>query len=129
MPGVTVKRIDDMESIEGFGRFRFHRARAALGVSSFGMSIIDMPANATEYPEHDHSGEVAGPQPGQEEVYLALRGSGVLEAEGERHPLDEDHVVRVAPETKRKILAGERGLRLLALGGVPGKAYEPPATG
>lgn len=124
MPDVTSARIDEIEAVQGFATF--HRARKALDVSSFGMSVIDMPPNTTEYPEHDHTGEVGGQQPGQEEVYVALRGSGELEAEGDRYPLDRDHIVRVGAGTKRKILPGDEGLRLLALSGVPGKAYEAP---
>jgi len=117
---VTSARIDELDSYEGVPAAVFWLARAGLGVSSFGMSIIDMPPNATEYPEHDHRGD------GQEEVYFALAGSGVLEVEGERLVLDPDHVARVGPGARRKILPGDEGLRLLALGGVPGQAYEPP---
>jgi len=43
---VTHKRIDELDVVEEFleGKgFRFRRARAGLGVSSFGLSIIDMP--------------------------------------------------------------------------------------
>ena len=47
----TVKKIDDMEAVFGGG---FKRARAELGVESFGMQIIDMPPNYDNYPEHDH---------------------------------------------------------------------------
>ncbi len=51
---------------------------------------------AIDYPEHDHSPEGIGGQMfaerpqqlDQEEVYVALRGSGTLEADGERYPLD-----------------------------------------
>ena len=57
----AVKKIDEMEAIYG-GAFK--RARAELGVESFGMQIIDMPANYDSYPEHDHE------QDGQEEVYV-----------------------------------------------------------
>jgi mannose-6-phosphate isomerase-like protein (cupin superfamily) len=123
MPDVTSTSIEQMEAVQGFATFR--RARVALGLSAFGMSIVDMPPNTTAYPEHDHTGELAGQQAGQEEVYIALRGSGVLEAEGKRYPLDPDHIVRVGPGTKRKIIPGADGLRLLALGGVPGEAYKP----
>jgi mannose-6-phosphate isomerase-like protein (cupin superfamily) len=126
MPDVTSAGIEEMEAVQGFATFR--RARAALHLTAFGMSIVDMPPKATGYPEHDHAGELAGQQAGQEEVYVALRGSGVLEAEGERHPLDPDHIVRVGPGTKRKIIPGDDGLRLLALGGVPGEAYKPAGT-
>jgi hypothetical protein len=40
----TAKRIGDMEAIY---RGNFFRARAELGVESFGMQVIDMPPNAT----------------------------------------------------------------------------------
>jgi hypothetical protein len=123
VPDVTSASIEEMDAVQGFATFR--RARAALNLTAFGMSIIDMPSHTTDYPEHDHTGELAGQQAGQEEVYVALRGSGVLEADGERYPLDQDHIVRVGPGTKRKILPGDEGLRLLALGAVPGEGYKP----
>ena len=117
MSKYTVKKIDEMEGVYG-GSFK--RARAELGVSSFGMQVIDMPPNADAYPEHDHAGD------GQEEVYLALRGSGEIEIDGERHPLTPDTMVRVGPGVKRKVWTGDETLRLLVLGGKPGSAYEAP---
>ena len=113
-----------------------HRAAADLGVSAFGISIIDLAPGADEYPKHDHSvdglgGEMFAKRPqqlGQEEVYVALRGSGTIEADGEQYPIDPDHIVRVGPAVKRKIVAGPEGLRLLALGGTPGEAYSPAGT-
>jgi mannose-6-phosphate isomerase-like protein (cupin superfamily) len=117
MADYSVKRIDEMEAVFG-GAFK--RARAELGVEAFGMQVIDFPANAEQYPEHDHA------EDGQEEVYVTLRGSGEIEIEGERHPLDENTMVRVASGTKRKIWPGGEGLRLLAIGGYPGKGYEAP---
>jgi mannose-6-phosphate isomerase-like protein (cupin superfamily) len=111
----TVKKIDEME---GIYRGAFKRARAELGVQSFGMQVIDMPPNYESYPEHDHTHDE------QEEVFIVLRGGGEIEIAGERHPLDPDHMARVAPETKRKVWPGPDGIRLLVLGGVPGQAYE-----
>lgn len=120
MADYTVKRIDDMEAIIG-GAFK--RARAELGLSSFGVQVIDLPPNLDAYPEHDHASD------GQEELYVALRGGGEIDIEGERVPLDADHMVRVASGTMRKVLPGDQGLRMLIVGGVPGKAYEaPPLT-
>jgi len=113
----TVKKIDEMEAVFRGG---FKRARAELGVESFGMQIIDMPPNYENYPEHDHEHD------GQEEVFIALRGGGEIEIAEERFPLDADHVARVAPNTKRKVLPGPDGIRLLVLGGIPGKPYEAP---
>jgi mannose-6-phosphate isomerase-like protein (cupin superfamily) len=117
MSEYAVKKIDEMEAVY-LGAFK--RVRAELGVESFGMSIIDLPANFENYPEHDHAGD------GQEEVFIALRGGGEIEIDGDRFPLDSDHIARVAAGVKRKVWPGADGLRLLALGGTPGKLYEAP---
>ena len=117
MSSYAVKDIDEMEAVF---RGAFKRARAELGVESFGMQVIDMPANYERYPEHDHMHD------NQEEVFLVMRGGGEIEIEGERFPLDDNHIARVGPETKRKIWPGPDGIRLVVLGGTAGKAYEAP---
>ncbi|HWT91155.1 MAG TPA: hypothetical protein VN179_08560 [Solirubrobacterales bacterium] len=117
MSDYTVKKIDEMEGVY-FGAFK--RARAELGVESFGLAVIDIPAGYEDYPDHDHTHD------GQEEVFMALRGSGEIEIEGERFPLDPEHMVRVGPETKRKVWPGPEGIRMVVLGGVPGGVYEAP---
>jgi hypothetical protein len=117
MSSFEVKEIDGMEAIY---QGAFKRARAELGVESFGMQVIDMPANFDNYPEHDHSHD------SQEEVFLVMRGGGEIEIDGERFPLDDNHIARVAPETKRKIWPGPDGIRLVVLGGIPGGVYQAP---
>jgi hypothetical protein len=112
-----VKNIDEMEAIY---RGAFKRVRAELGVESFGIQVIDMPPDFEHYPEHDHTHD------DQEEVFLAMRGGGEIEIEGQRFPLDDSHVARVAPEAKRKIWPGPDGIRVVILGGVPGRVYEAP---
>ena len=66
MSDYTAKQINDMEAAFGGG---FVKARAELGVTSFGMQVIRMPADYNDYPEHDHEHDK------QEEVYLALKAS------------------------------------------------------
>ena len=118
MADYTVKRIDDMEAVFG-GAFK--RARAELGVTSFGMQVLDMPPNVDgQYPEHDHADE------GQEEVYVVLRGEAELDVEGERVRLDPGTMARVGPAAKRTIRTGGDGARILALGGRPDQPYEAP---
>lgn len=117
MGGYTVKKIDDMEAIY-MGSYK--RARAELGIESFGMQVIDMPPNFERYPEHDHEKD------GQEEAYIALSGGGELEIEGERFPLDPDHLIRVGPGVSRKVWPGDEGIRLLIVGAAAGKLYEAP---
>jgi mannose-6-phosphate isomerase-like protein (cupin superfamily) len=115
MSDYTAKHIDEMEAAFGGG---LKKARAELGVTSFGAQVIDMPPNYGDYPEHDHEAD------NQEEVYVVLRGAGEIEIDGERKELVPDVLVRVGPAAKRKIYAGPEGIRLLALGGTPGSAYE-----
>ena len=137
MADFTHAKIDDIDAIDGFFEgIKFHKAAAGLGVSSFGISIIDLASGADEYPEHDHSAEGLGGQMfakrpqqlGQEEVYAALRGSGTLEADGEQLPIDQDHIARVGPTVKRKIVPGPDGIRLLVVGAAPGEPYDSGGT-
>ena len=51
MADVTVKRLEEFEAIFGGG---FRRVRAGLGVSSFGVAVMDLPPGFADYPEHDH---------------------------------------------------------------------------
>jgi mannose-6-phosphate isomerase-like protein (cupin superfamily) len=117
MPDYTVKRFDEMEPILG-GVFR--RARASLGASAFGMQVLQMPAGADFYPNHDHAHD------GQEEVYVVLGGSAEFDIDGERVHVEPETAVRVAAATKRQIHPGPDGVRILAVGGVPGGSYVAP---
>jgi mannose-6-phosphate isomerase-like protein (cupin superfamily) len=117
MATYTAKRLNEMEA--GFGG-GFVKVRAELGVTSFGMQVIQMPPEYADYPEHDHEHD------GQEEVYLAIGGSGWMDVEGDRIDLDPDLFVRVEAGAKRKVHAGPQGIKLLVLGACPGEAYKIP---
>ncbi len=117
MPNHTVKRIDEMDTAFGGG---MRLARAALGVTSFGIQVEEFPPDFDQYPEHSHA------EDGQEEVYLVLRGDAEIEIDGQRIPLDTETIVRVGPGARRRIIPGPQGVRILALGAVPGAVYEPP---
>jgi mannose-6-phosphate isomerase-like protein (cupin superfamily) len=116
MSGYAAKEVDGMEAVF-MGAMK--RARAELGIASFGLQIIDLPPSFENYPEHDHT------EDGQEEVYLVMRGGGEIEIDGERFPLDDNNVASVGPASKRKLLPGSEGMRVAVLGGVPGAAFEP----
>jgi mannose-6-phosphate isomerase-like protein (cupin superfamily) len=118
MPDVTAKPIDEMETTFG-GAMR--RVRAELGVTGFGVQVIDLPPNFERYPFHDHEDD------GQEELFLALRGDGVVELDsGERFAVSADEPVRVGPGERRRVVSGAEGIRLLVVGGTPGSAYAIP---
>jgi uncharacterized cupin superfamily protein len=115
MADVTVKGIDDFEAIY-LGSFR--KVRAGLGVTSFGIQVFDLPPNFDQYPQHDHG------EDGQEEVYTALSGSATLLVDGEEHRLEPGVFARVGPGQNRSILTGSEPVRILAIGGTPGRPYE-----
>jgi mannose-6-phosphate isomerase-like protein (cupin superfamily) len=112
---VTVKTIDDFEDYGG----QFFYAGKGLGVTAWGMNVERLPAGWQDFPDHDHS------EQGQEEVYVVLAGDGTLYADGETWSLAPATFARVGAEQKRRIVPGSQGITLLALGGTPGKAYEP----
>jgi len=120
MSDVTVATIDEMEA---FGGGLARRARATLGVTSWGMQVMTLPANWDGYPDHDHAG--GNGEQAQEEVYVTLEGSATLVAGENRYELAPGTMARVGPTQKRQILPGPDGVQLLALGGSPGKAYQP----
>jgi quercetin dioxygenase-like cupin family protein len=115
MADVTVKHHDEFETAFG-GAMKL--VRHGLGVESFGIQVIDMPPNADRYPEHDHTHDA------QEEVYAVLDGVATLTAGGEDYEMRPGMWARVGPGEKRRWSTGAKGARVLALGAVPGKAYE-----
>jgi uncharacterized cupin superfamily protein len=114
---VTVKRTEDFEAIFGGG---FRRVRAGLGVTSFGLAVMDLPPNFERYPAHDQSHD------SQEEVYTVLEGAVTLHTADGEFALEPGVWARVGPGEKRKLVTGDGPARVLAIGGTPGKVYSPP---
>lgn len=102
-----LKRMDELESIHQ-GAVKL--AGADLGVESFGLQVLDFPPEFADYPEHDHAADR------QEEVYVILDGSAEFEVAGERVPAEAGAMLRVAPESRRKLIPGPHGVRILAVG-------------
>jgi mannose-6-phosphate isomerase-like protein (cupin superfamily) len=117
MNGFTLKRIDELASIN-HGAVKL--AGDELGVQAFGLQMLDLPAGFDAYPEHDHAHD------GQEEVYVVLAGAAELLVDGEAIRVDEGSLVRLDPAARRKLVPGPEGVRVLAIGRVPGGDYERP---
>lgn len=112
------RRIDDLPQLwDGFAKL----VREGCDITAFGAQIMDLPPDY-ETKSHDEG------ETGQQELYLGLSGSGavIVGDQGERLPLDPDHVVRVNAGTSRTLSSDSEGLRVLCVGGVPGAPYEPP---
>lgn len=110
------KPIDQMEAI---WRGSYFRARGELGVEAFGLGVMDLPPDFDRIARHVHTFD------GQEEVYIPLRGSGWIDVGDHRIPIDTGVGVRVGPTASRTVISGPDGIRLMIVGGTPGKAYEP----
>ena len=116
MTGYSAKSIDELPTLwDGFAKL----VRAGLDITAFGANIMDLPPDYSTT-SHDES------ESGQQELYVALRGSGSVDVDGASLPLDADHLVRVDAGTARVLSSGPNGLRVLCIGGVPGGVYEPP---
>jgi mannose-6-phosphate isomerase-like protein (cupin superfamily) len=128
VPDVTAKRFDEMEAALGGV---FVRVRAELGVTAFGLQVLDLPAGFDQpYAAHAHVGnppERDFANTGQEEVYVPLSGRGTLIAGEERIELTPGMAVRVGAAQMRNVVTGDEPLRYLAIGGTPGEAYRPTA--
>jgi uncharacterized cupin superfamily protein len=114
--GYAAKPVAELPTLwDGFAKL----VRAGLGITAFGANIMDLPPDYSTT-SHDEADS------GQQELYVALRGSGSVDVPGARLPLDAEHLVRVDAGTARTLSSGPEGLRVLCIGGVPGAAYEPP---
>jgi mannose-6-phosphate isomerase-like protein (cupin superfamily) len=114
--GYSGRSIEELPTLwDGFAKL----VRAGLDITAFGANIMDLPPDYSTT-AHDES------ESGQQELYVALGGSGSVDVDGTSVPLDADHLVRVDAGTARVLSSGPEGLRVLCIGGVPGAAYEAP---
>ena len=101
---------------DGWSPLRMH-----LDVRSFGVNAWTAhQAGDRIINEHDESGPDA-----DEELYLVVRGRATFELDGDRVAAPAGTFVFAPPGVKRTAFAEEPETTLLALGGTPGKAYEP----
>jgi uncharacterized cupin superfamily protein len=122
MPNVTIKQIEELQFYQGPHMkegIRFRYAGKDLGVTAWGMNVIELAPHCAAYPEHDHLSD------GQEEVYVVLRGVARMRAAGQEVRLQAGALVRVAPSEKRCFFTDAEGATLLAIGATPGSAYVP----
>ena len=115
MAKYDVARWDELDGV-------VKKVRRALGVTAFGVNYFDLPPGAEGLEHNERSTN-------QEEVYVYVRGSGVLRIDGQVIDVGEGMAVRVDPEVTRQPIAGEDGLQWVAIGAPREGAYEPPSWG
>ena len=120
MNGYAVAQIDEIDEIDD-GRVLSRPVRFHFGITSFGVNAFTAHQVGDRLiNEHDESQE----HDLQEELYLVQRGRATFELDGERVDAPAGTLVFVRPEVKRTAFAEEPGTTLVAVGGIPGKAYE-----
>jgi tetratricopeptide (TPR) repeat protein len=121
MSGYTVARLDEIDEIDD-GRCPWRPVRNHLGITSFGVnSFTARAAGDRLINEHDEADQ----SDGHEELYLVQRGRATFELDGERVDAPAGTLVFARPAVKRTAFAEEAGTTIVALGGTPGRAYEP----
>jgi hypothetical protein len=120
MSGYRVARLDDIEAASD-GRAPWRAVRHHLGITSFGVNAwTGRDAGDRIINEHDED------EPGgNEELYLVLEGRARFELDGDTVDAPAGTFVFAEPKVKRTAFAEEPGTTVIAIGGVPGKAYEP----
>jgi tetratricopeptide (TPR) repeat protein len=118
MSRYEVRQLDDIEEISD-GRCPWRPVRHELGITSFGVNAFTArEAGDRLINEHDEEGE-------HEELYVVMQGRARFEIGGETVDAPAGALVYAEPGIMRTAFAEEAGTTLLAMGGQPGKAYEP----
>jgi tetratricopeptide (TPR) repeat protein len=121
MSSYAVAHLDDIDEITD-GREPWRPIRLHFGIQAFGVNAWTAPNPGDRIiNEHDESDAADS----QEELYIVLRGRAKFELDGEQVDAPPGTLVFARPGVKRTAFAEESGTTVLALGGTPGKAYEP----
>jgi tetratricopeptide (TPR) repeat protein len=117
--GWAIAHLDEIEEADD-GRCAWRPVRQHFGITAFGVNTwTGHAAGDRIFNEHDEADD------GQEELYVVLSGRARFELDGERRDAPAGTFVSVRAGVKRTAFAEEPETTVLALGGVPGKAYEP----
>jgi hypothetical protein len=120
MSGYAVAQLDEIDEQDD-GRCLYRPVRHHFGITAFGVNAwTARDAGDRIINEHDESEPDAN-----EELYLVLRGRAAFELDGDRVDAPAGTLVFARPGVKRTAFAEEPETTIIALGGTPGKAYEP----
>lgn len=119
MASWAVDHLEDIRELQPDGKCPMRPVRHHFGITSFGVTAwTAKEAGDRLINEHEED-------PGNEELYIVLRGRATFELDGERRDADVGTFVFAAPNVKRTAFAEEAGTTVVAVGGTAGKAYEP----
>lgn len=118
MTAWTTAQIGEIGEISD-GRVPWRPVRHHFGIESFGLNVFSgKDAGDRLINEHDETDD------GNEEIYFVHSGRARFELDGETLVASPGTFVYAKPEVKRTAFAEEPNTTLVAMGGIPGKAYE-----
>jgi quercetin dioxygenase-like cupin family protein len=114
MAGYTIVKRDELDRNGNWAL-----CRRSLGLRSFGMGLVDIPAGES-IPAHDETDR------DQEEVFVVLSGDAVVIIDDEEHPAPAGTFVRVDPELQRTVRNdGTEVASVLIISAPQSSGYEP----
>ncbi len=117
--GYEVKRVSELEEMEGSGEARWMLLRRGLDLNAFGINLVEIGPGGG-IPEHDESAS------GQVEIYAVLEGEGVLRLDGEDHSAPAGTWARMDPDVTRTVLnRSDAPLTALLIGCPADTGYQP----
>jgi hypothetical protein len=117
--GYAVAHLEEIDELND-GREPYRPVRHHFGITGFGINAwTGHDAGNRIINEHDESDDEA------EELYLVQRGRATFELDGKRLNAPTGTLVFVRSGVKRTAFAEEPGTTIIAIGGIPGRAYEP----
>ena len=132
MSDYAVAHLDDIDQATD-GRCAWRPIRHHFGITSFAVNawtghevgdrIINQHDELEREPGHLRAERLE--HDANEELYLVHRGRARFELDGEQVDTPAGTFVFVPPGVKRTAFAEEPETTIIALGGIPGKAYEP----
>jgi tetratricopeptide (TPR) repeat protein len=115
----AVDHLQGIRELQPVGECPMRPVRHHFGITSFGVNAWTAKAAGDRLiNEHEED-------PGNEELYIVIRGRATFELDGERREAGEGTFIFAAPSVKRTAVAEEAGTTVVAVGGTVGKAYEP----
>jgi tetratricopeptide (TPR) repeat protein len=120
MSGYATAQVDEIPELED-GRCPMRPVRHHFGIRAFGVNAwTGRKAGDRIINEHEEEDPDS-----DEELYVVMRGHAVFELEGERRDAPAGTLVFVSPGVRRTAFAEEPETTILAIGGKPGKPYDP----
>ena len=117
--GFTIKRREELESMEGSGNATWHLVRKPLRLEACGINMVEIGPGG-QIPEHSEA------ESGQVEIFAILEGEAKFRLDGQDHDAPAGTFVRIDPEVTRTIVNDSGAPVMALLIGVPADSgYRP----